>query len=134
MASKCYQAVNETRQTIVAERVRMANTHWTRFWGLMGKPCLPPGDGLWLEPCADIHSFFMRFPFDAAFIDRSGKILRCVEAMRPWRASPWVRGSRVVLELPAGALAQSACQPGDIITLGPGKNQNEENQNHERRN
>lgn len=119
MAGATFQVINRTRQTVVAERVRLANTHWSRFWGLMGKPALPPGDGLWIEPCADIHSCFMRFAFDAAFIDKEGKLLHCLAAMRPWRLSPWIRGSRAVLELPAGALAASGSQPGDVLERQP---------------
>jgi hypothetical protein len=38
--------------------------------------------------------------------------------LRPWRLGPFICGSRVVVELPAGTAAATRTQPGDIIELG----------------
>ena len=34
--------------------------------------------------CASVHTCFMAYPIDIAFIDRSGSILACYENVRPW--------------------------------------------------
>lgn len=111
------RALNQTKNNIVAEVVDIADNPWTRFWGLMNKPGVAKGYGLWIIPCADIHSFFMRFEFDALFIDKQGKVLHLVEKMKPWRISKFVKGGHGVLELDGGVIAQSGTEVGDVIVL-----------------
>jgi len=111
------QAINVTRQSVVAAEVRMADNYFSRLMGLMGKPSLPPKQGLWILPCSDIHSCFMRFEFDAIFVNKQHQVLHLVERMKPWRISKFVKGGHAVLELPAGAIAESGTQIGDLIEL-----------------
>lgn len=106
---------NPTRGTDVAAHVRVADNFFTRFFGLMGKPSLDPGEGLWLKPCSQVHSCFMRFEFDALFLDKTGQVLHIEPAMKPWGLSRWVRGGHSVVELPAGAAAASQTQIGDRL-------------------
>lgn len=113
------QAVNTTQNKVVAQHVQVANNPITRFFGLMGKPSLSPGHGLWIVPCADIHSCFMRFEFDAIFLDKSGTVLHLQERMKPWRISKFVKGGRVVLEVPSGVIAETGTQLGDHLELQP---------------
>ncbi len=114
-----YEVINKTRQTVVARQVQKADSYFKRLVGLMGKPGIPPGFGLWIVPCQDVHSFFMRFEFDAIFLDGNGKVLYLLERMKPWRVSRFVKGGKVVLELPAGAIAQSVTEIGDELELRP---------------
>ena len=66
---------------------------------------MAPEEGLWIVPCAMIHTLFMRFPIDVVFLDRELKALRVVESLKPWRVSPWVLGAHSVLELAGGVLS-----------------------------
>ena len=75
---------------------------------------MAPDEGLWIVPCAMIHTLFMRFPIDAVFLDRELKALRVVSGIKPWRLSPWVPGAHSVLEL-AGGCAAPAVQEGDLL-------------------
>lgn len=111
------QAMNATRQTVIATDVRMADNYFTRLAGLMGKPGLPPQTGLWIVPCNDIHSCFMRFEFDAIFVDKHNTVLYLIERMKPWRISKMVKGGRAVLELPGGTIEATGTQVGDQIEL-----------------
>lgn len=111
------QAVNITKQTVVAASVQMADGIFTRLMGLMGKPGLPEGHGIWIVPCADIHSCFMRFEFDAIFVNKEGKVLHIEEKMKPWRISKFVKGGKAVLELDGGVIAKTGTEVGDIIEL-----------------
>lgn len=111
------QVLNLTQNTLVAVDVRMADNVFKRFCGLMGKPGLPPFHGLWIVPCNDIHSCFMRFEFDAIFVDKENRVLHLVERMKPWRVSKFVKGGRAVLELPAGTIEASRTQIGDILEI-----------------
>lgn len=65
---------------------------------------MPPSSALWIEPCNSIHMFFMRFPIDAVFLDRQGRVKRVLRELKPWRVSPLVFGARTVVELPAGTV------------------------------
>lgn len=108
---------NQTRNTLLVENLEIADNIWTRFLGLMGRQNLPDGHGLWLEPCADIHSFFMRFLFDAVFVNKNGIVLYMKESMKPSGFTHWVKGGRAVLELPAGTIAKTNTQLGDTIVI-----------------
>lgn len=114
-----------TRGTIIAGRVEPATSFVARFLGLMGRPALARGHGLWLAGGNGIHMFFMRFPIDCVFLARPGDDgLRRVVAVRcglaPWRGLvPYVRGAHSALELPVGAAAASAVAVGDLVELAP---------------
>ena len=99
---------------IVADRVEVANTFFSRLKGLMMRENLPVGAGLLLDPCPQIHTCFMRFAIDAVFCDKTGKILYIEENMKPWRWGRFVRGSRYTLELPGGSL-QGRVKVGDEL-------------------
>jgi uncharacterized membrane protein (UPF0127 family) len=101
---------------VVCERCTLANTPLLRMRGLLGRSGLEPGEGLLLEPASSIHMFFMRFPIDAVFLDRDLVVRKVVAELRPWRMSA-ARGSRQVLELPAGEAARRGITPGDRLVL-----------------
>jgi uncharacterized membrane protein (UPF0127 family) len=100
---------------VVAERLEVASTMWSRFLGLMGRRELPAGDALWLAPCSQVHTFFCRFPMDVAFLDRDGRILHIAHAMKPWRVGRLVLRAKAALELPGGTLAAMGVTKGERL-------------------
>lgn len=111
------RVVNASKNSIVADRAELADSFFTRLRGLLGRRALADGQGLVLQPGNSIHSFFMRFPFDAIFLDRAGRVLHLMSDMRPNRVSPIVRGAHTIVELPVGAIARSRTAPGDQLDL-----------------
>jgi len=111
------RAINKTRNCIVAQEVTEAKSFAKRLKGLMGTRELPVGSALHILPCNSIHSFFMRFAIDVAFLDKQGKILHMLHAFPPWRLGPVVWGARSVLELRAGTLEFLKTQMGDWIVF-----------------
>lgn len=103
----------------VAERLRVADTHWTRLRGLLGTAALAPGDGLWIRPCRQVHMFGMRYPIDVVFLDDGRRVVELVSDLRPWRVSPLVRSATSVLELPAGAIRRIGLTSGGLLTIEP---------------
>ena len=86
-------------ETILGVDAEVAETfaQWTR--GLIGRKGLAPGTGMLITKCNCIHTFFMRFPIDATFLDGRGGVVKTVRNIRPWRL--WVWGgwrARSVLE------------------------------------
>lgn len=96
------QAILEETSEVLAERVLVADNPWLRLRGLMFKPQLEPGEGLLLSPCNSVHSCFMRFEFDAIFLDKHNQVIHVIEAMQPWRFSSLIWRAKKVLELEAG--------------------------------
>ena len=86
----------------IADRVKIADTFMTRFFGLMPKKSLQDGEGLFLQRCSSIHCFFMKFPIDVIYLDKNKTVL-AIETVRPWRIGGIHKGTRHVLELKEGA-------------------------------
>ncbi|HEX7951361.1 MAG TPA: DUF192 domain-containing protein [Candidatus Limnocylindrales bacterium] len=115
-------ARNLTRATVLASDVEMATSFMGRFMGLMGRPLLLPGQGLWLLGNG-VHMFFMRFAIDAVFLGKRGAdgsrpIVGLHAGLSPWTGLvPLVRGAEGVLELPAGSIHASGSELGDRVSL-----------------
>jgi uncharacterized protein len=114
-----YRVSNSTRDTVLAEQSGKASTPVRRGVGLMGRRGLPEGGGLIIQPCNSVVSFFMRFRIDVLFLSKDFRVLHMIHAMPPWRTSKIVRGSKMVVELPAGTLASSKTELGDTIVIEP---------------
>ncbi|MDD2773408.1 MAG: DUF192 domain-containing protein [Elusimicrobiales bacterium] len=108
--------INKTTGVTLAENIGFADTFGKRLVGLLGKDSLPAGSALYLSPCLQVHTFFMRFTMDAVFVDARGKALKVLREMPPWRVSPWVTGASGVYEFAAGALAGKV-KEGDELLL-----------------
>jgi uncharacterized membrane protein (UPF0127 family) len=101
--------------TVVCEHCLLAETMFARLRGLLGRSGLSSGEGMLLRPAASIHTAFMRFPIDAVFLDRENRVVKVAAELAPWRAAA-CRGSRTVLELPAGEAARQNLRPGVSLT------------------
>jgi len=101
---------------VVATRCDVATNFLTRGFGLMSRSGLAEGEGLLLTKTGSITMFFMRFAIDALFIDRSMRVLRVAQNLRPWVPAVGApRGTESVLELPAGTAARTGTQVGDEL-------------------
>lgn len=107
---------NRTRGDVVCEHTEIADTLWRRMRGLLGRSDLPVGSGMLIQRESSIHSAFMRFEFDAVFLDRNMRVVRLAERIRPWRALS-AKGARSVLELPSGQISARALQVGDELAV-----------------
>src|SRR5665811_1004528 len=112
-------AFNRTRTTYLATDLLIARTHWSRFRGLMATDSsrFSRGQGLWISPSRGIHTFAMRFPIDAVYLDRERIVIHIEEGLKPWRlAAVRVRASSV-LEIPTGMISESLTELGDQIDI-----------------
>ena len=99
---------------VICARCKIATTPLSRARGLLGRNELPVGEGLLIRPGFSIHTFFMRFPIDAVFLDRSGAVVDVVRRMKPWRAATRLR-ARAVLELAAGEAERVTLRVGERL-------------------
>jgi uncharacterized membrane protein (UPF0127 family) len=90
------------KRDVLGVRATVARTFGERARGLIGRPRPAPGEGMLIERCNAIHTFFMGYPIDATFIGRDGKAVKVVRGVKPWRLLVW-GGWRAaaVLETPA---------------------------------
>ena len=108
------QIKNARTEHVVASAVEVANTRATRRRGLLGRDALDLAAALVITPCCSIHTAFMRFPIDVAFVDREGTVMRIVPDLEPWRMAIAVRAHAVV-EFAGGCLSRRDLQVGDRL-------------------
>ena len=70
-------------------KIRVARSFLERARGLIGVKRLAPDEGLLIERCNCIHTFFMRFAIDATFLDKNGNVVKTVRGIKPWRPFIW---------------------------------------------
>ncbi|MBV9296050.1 MAG: DUF192 domain-containing protein [Acidobacteriaceae bacterium] len=109
-----YTVANQDRGSTIGTRVRIAGTSAERRKGLLELSCLEAGTGLWITPCEAIHTFGMKMPIDAMFLDRDYRVRKLVASLLPTRISICLSACSV-LELPAGTILRSATELGDRL-------------------
>lgn len=110
---------NLTRSSVVAERCRVASTLKERMVGLLRSPEPLAGEGLLIERTQSIHMWFMRYPIDAIFVDRRGRVTKTVPRLAAWRVVAWARGAQDCLELRVGSIEGSGTRVGDELRISP---------------
>ena len=98
----------------IATDLKVADTSFSRLKGLLGRKSLPSGEGLWIHRCNSIHTWFMKFPIDAVFVDRSLKVTHIYRNLKPWRITLPRLAASSVIELSAGSIDENL-KPGDQL-------------------
>ena len=106
--------INDGNETILVETVILAESTAERMKGLLVHSGLDQNSAMLIRPCSSIHMWFMRFPIDAAFLDRKLRVLKISRNLRPWQMALAPRQTHCVLETARGALA--GLQIGDLLT------------------
>jgi uncharacterized protein len=89
----------------------VARSFVARLGGLLAMPRLRENQALVLAPCTSVHTCFMRYAIDVAFIDKHGRVMKLVENLPPWRAaSCWP--AHAAIELAAGQARAHGLVPG----------------------
>jgi uncharacterized protein len=114
--SRAPVTVTAADRRVVCERCTVADRAPARLRGLLGRSELRDGEGLLLRPAPSIHTWFMRFPIDAVFVDGELRVLAVRSALRPWRIAGR-RGARAVLELAAGEAERRGVRVGTQLML-----------------
>jgi uncharacterized membrane protein (UPF0127 family) len=109
--------INRTRNTILADQARIADSFVSRLVGLLNRTRLNPGEGLVLAPSNSIHSFFMRFTFDAILLNSNLQVVALIPGFKPFRVSPVYFNAVTTIELPVGTIHSSNTQIKDKIAI-----------------
>jgi uncharacterized protein len=103
-------------KTPVAESCAIALSMRERLVGLLNHSKLSETEGLLLEPCKQVHTFFMRFAIDAVFLSRDGEII-AIDELKPWRVSRLYFSARKCLELPRGRSRRLGLKVGERLEV-----------------
>jgi len=107
---------NQRSGVVVATRLLPALDSETRRTGLLKHQGLPEGEAMLIAPTNAIHTFFMKFPIDVAFVRRDGSVVKIREAMPAWRmAAAW--GGHAVVEMASGSFGRADTRIGDVLVI-----------------
>lgn len=103
-------------QKILSSNIQVADNPLSRMIGLMFRKKPVNSDGLLLEPCNSIHTFFMCYPLDILFLSKTNQVIKIIRGLKPWRMTFIYFKARKTLELPAGQLPEEI-KEGDILEV-----------------
>jgi uncharacterized membrane protein (UPF0127 family) len=107
---------NAGTQATIADHLHTAFDSPSRRTGLLRHAAFSEGHALIIAPTNAIHTWFMKFPIDVAFVAKDGEVVKTRSTLGPWRlAGAW--RAYAVVELPAGALDRSATAAGDRLVV-----------------
>ena len=112
----------DNHRTLISHVMRTSNI-FERMRGLLGRAPLLPDQALLITSCSSIHTFFMQYPIDLAFINKHWQIKKLIPALRPFRMV-WVPSTSMVVEMPVGTIEQIKLEEG-ITLLWEKKNASE---------
>ncbi len=102
----------------VASQLLPAFESAARRKGLLGLDGLAPGSAIIIAPTNAIHTWFMRFPIDVAFVTKEGRVVKVKARLGPWRmAAAW--SAYAVVEMAAGGFGASGTAVGDHLLVLP---------------
>lgn len=119
IASSMQVLLRLEKETVILPFLTMTGNFRDRFLGYMGRSQPPAGHGLYLRPCGSIHTFFMRFPIDAVFLDRQERVVRVIRHVKPWRIVTGGRKAIAVIEIPSAHGNAKLLQPGMHLDIVP---------------
>src|SRR6202166_1825299 len=75
------------------------------------------GLGPGINPSHGVHTFAMRFPIDAVYLDRDRIVIHVEEDFKPWRMAAVRVHAASVLEVPTGTVRESQTVIGDQVDI-----------------
>ena len=109
---------NERNGRVLANSVLSAFDSKARRAGLLGYDSLPDSHAMVIAPTNAVHTWFMRFAIDLAFVSKTGQVVKTYHSVKPWRVAGAFR-AYAVIELPAGSLTRNDTVPGDMLEIVP---------------
>ncbi|OIO37895.1 MAG: hypothetical protein AUJ72_03755 [Candidatus Omnitrophica bacterium CG1_02_46_14] len=106
---------NMTNKSKLAEKVICCGKPWSRIRGLLGRPRIHDDEACWLVPCNAIHTFGMKYPIDAYFLNKQKGVVAVLKNLKPNRLTPFYLKAYSVLEFTCGP--ERSCVVGDKLAV-----------------
>lgn len=114
IVAKLYK-ISPNGTDLLVDQLMIADNFWSRAKGLLGRKTLADNEALWINPCNNIHTFFMKFKIDCVFIDQKMQIKNLVENISPYRFVGPFWKSYSVIETTAGFIERKKIKIGDHL-------------------
>jgi uncharacterized protein len=101
--------------SLLSGNIIAADSFLKKLFGLVFQPPLKEGEGLLIDNCNSIHTFWMRYPIDILFLDSKNRVIRFFEDLRPFRVTPFIRGAIKAVELKSGCVRACSLKAGDCL-------------------
>jgi uncharacterized protein len=109
---------NFTKKRVIAKNYLICRSFWSKLRGQMfRKNIVPIVFEFERERRVDLHSWFVKEPFDIIFLNSSWEVVELVHEFFPKKTYKPKNKASFVLEMPAGTIAESDIEVGDIIHL-----------------
>jgi uncharacterized membrane protein (UPF0127 family) len=105
--------INKSKNNFLLGEVRVATSFKDRLIGLMFSHT--DQGGLLIRPCNSIHTFFMNYSLDVAFLDSKYRVIKVIRNLSPCRITPIYFKAKMVLEMKAGSMPH--LELGDELCL-----------------
>jgi uncharacterized membrane protein (UPF0127 family) len=111
---KLYKTTDSNAELLI-DQLQLAESFFARARGLLGRRDLPGNEALWIKPCRDIHTFFMKFAIDCVFLDNKMKIVKIACDVTPYKLiGPFWKSSSVI-EFHSGFVEEKKLRVGDQL-------------------
>jgi uncharacterized membrane protein (UPF0127 family) len=117
--------IRTSDQICVVDRLKFADTYFTRLRGLIGTKQFKFGEGLLFSKCNSAHMWMMSIPIDLVFLKLNAKhagrewtVLSIHSSLKPWKLLP-VSDFKAddMLELPAGMSESISLKSGEVLCI-----------------
>ncbi len=111
-----YSIISRDKGTLISSKTRIASGFWPRLKGLMFDKAMDEKEALIFHNAQAIHTSFMRFAIDIVFLDKSNRIIKIYEAVKPWKMV-FCPHSALTIELPAYRAKRRSLGIGDTLQI-----------------
>jgi uncharacterized membrane protein (UPF0127 family) len=111
---KLYKTTDSNAELLL-DQLQLADGFYSRAKGLLGRKSLAANQALWIKPCRDIHTFFMKFSIDCVFLDRKMQIVKIAPEVSPFRLVGPYWKSESVMEFQSGFVETKKLKVGDHL-------------------
>lgn len=116
--------VDLTTNKTLAGEVKLADTIWRMFFGLMFRCRFPAGRALLFKLPKpgrySIHTFFVTFPIDLIYLDSGFTVVELHAYLKPWHIYRPESIANYIIELPAGSISHAGVEIGHKVALKGG--------------
>lgn len=112
--AKLYRTSSDGAE-LLADQLMIAESFWLRGKGLLGRQVISLNEALWIKPCNNIHTFFMKFSIDCIFVDRKMEVKKLVENIGPFRIIGPYWKTHSVIEVHSGFIRLKNLKIGDHL-------------------
>ncbi|EZH65403.1 hypothetical protein DH09_17395 [Bacillaceae bacterium JMAK1] len=111
-------------KTVLVDQLIIANGYASRLKGLLGKNNLGDQEGIFIYPCQQVHTWFMKFPIDCVYLEKitnnEYRVKEVFEDVAPWKMLPYEKTVYGILELKSGVVLDYGLTKGQCLFIDPG--------------